>query len=628
MKSNNDKLHNVLENNTFFFKNDVFEEKWEAYVSSIVQNLLILRNEVANNGIKKEIFVKFIQNKEYGIDTLLAITGLSKETFLRLVTFIRIYNDSCINKLVNREYWEDHDFVSEWGLDKIKLFIKINKYFAQGIVNLFFEGSTIQIIRKALPLFEYKKLDFSKISFKVESILDTIVRYKVKGSYSACKGNNPEALLESIFFKNKIKFERGKLDDVSRNMDYIIPNKQNPLLIIESSYIVTTSSGMGDKAKTEIAVSREIQARYQNAKFIGFVDGIGWYVRHGDLQRIVSVLRMFLHSRTVNWQGLMTFLSKCYMENFENTIILGDCLEILKKIDNNTIDVIFADPPFNLRKDYDNFDDKNEDNVYLKWCFQWIKECIRVLKQNGTILLHNIPKWLIEYGAFLNAEGMYFRHWIAWDSMGSPLGKTLLPAHYGILYYTKSKKNFKFYDLRVPHKRCPKCKEVVKDYGGKKNQMHPFGTILSDVWSDIHRIRHTKRRDKHPCQLPEPLLERLILMCSDERDIVLDPFIGSGTTALAAKRLNRKYIGVDNSENYVSIARQKLQEINQKHSNGYIYQYNSVGQSKKSCSKNFAKQHTLRDKEIIINKSLEDEKPSLFVKYEMAKLSNNILSMS
>ena len=311
-KTNTDKFQNVLANNTFFFNNDLFEERWEAYVSSIVQNLLILRNNVINNGVKKDIFVNFIKEREYGVDTLLAITGISKEIFLRLITFIRIYNDSNINYLVNKEYWNDKGFLKEWSLDKVKNLIKSNDFFAQGIVNLFFEGSTIPSIRKALPLFEYKKLDFNKISFKVESILDTIVRYKVKGSYSACKGNNPETILESIFISNKIQYERGKLDFISRNMDYIIPNKKNPLLIIESSYVATTSSGMGDKAKTEIVVSKEIQNKYPQAKFIGFVDGIGWYVRQGDLQRIVSAFEDVFTFKKNELDRFNNFLLKIY----------------------------------------------------------------------------------------------------------------------------------------------------------------------------------------------------------------------------------------------------------------------------------------------------------------------------
>jgi site-specific DNA-methyltransferase (adenine-specific) len=142
--------------------------------------------------------------------------------------------------------------------------------------------------------------------------------------------------------------------------------------------------------------------------------------------------------------------------------------------------------------------------------------------------------------------------------MGSPLGKTLLPNHYGILYYVKSEK-FKFYDVRMLHKRCRICHYILQDYGGKKIQMHQFGPLVSDVWTDIHRIRHKKRRDEHPCQLPIHLLERLILMSSDEGDIVLDPFVGTGTTALAAKILGRRFIGIDIDAKYVEITNRKLE---------------------------------------------------------------------
>jgi site-specific DNA-methyltransferase (adenine-specific) len=142
--------------------------------------------------------------------------------------------------------------------------------------------------------------------------------------------------------------------------------------------------------------------------------------------------------------------------------------------------------------------------------------------------------------------------------MGPPLGKTLLPNHYGILYYVKSEE-FKFYDIRMLHKRCRVCHYVLQDYGGKKSQMHQFGPLVPDVWTDIHRIRHKIRRDEHPCQLPVHLLERLLLMSSDEGDIVFDPFIGTGTTAIAAKKLGRKFIGVDVDPKYVEITNRKLE---------------------------------------------------------------------
>lgn len=245
--------------------------------------------------------------------------------------------------------------------------------------------------------------------------------------------------------------------------------------------------------------------------------------------------------------------------NLANKIILGDCLEIMKQIPDNSLDMTFADPPFNLKKKYNHYEDSKEKEEYLKWCSKWLVEMVRITKPTGSIFVHNIPRWLTYFAEYLNKIS-YFRHWIAWDSGGAPLGKTLLPNHYGILYYTKTKsyKDFKFYDIRTPHKRCRICKEFLKDYGGKKDQMHPFGTLVSDVWTDIHRIRHRKRRDDHPCQLPIPVLERLILMSTDEGDIILDPFIGTGTTAVAAKRLGRKYIGIDIDPQYVEITNNNL----------------------------------------------------------------------
>ncbi len=187
---------------------------------------------------------------------------------------------------------------------------------------------------------------------------------------------------------------------------------------------------------------------------------------------------------------------------------------------------------------------------------------VRITKSSGAIFVHNIPRWLSHYAQYLNKTA-YFRHWISWDSGGAPMGKTLLPNHYGILYYTRSNhhKEFKFYDIRYPHLKCRICHEFIKDYGGKKSQAHPFGPLLSDVWSDIHRIRHKKRRDEHPCQLPVPLLERLILMTTDAGDIVLDPFMGTGTTAVAAKRLGRNYIGIEIDDKYIKIAEKNIENV-------------------------------------------------------------------
>jgi site-specific DNA-methyltransferase (adenine-specific) len=246
-----------------------------------------------------------------------------------------------------------------------------------------------------------------------------------------------------------------------------------------------------------------------------------------------------------------------FFENLIDTVVQGDCLEAMRKIPGNSVDVTFADPPFNLKKKYNSYYDKQEVQEYLSWCKEWLTEMVRITKPTGSIFVHNIPKWLIYFGSYLN-EVAIFRHWIAWDAMGPPLGKTLLPNHYGILYYVKSGE-FKFYDIRTLHKRCRTCHYVLQDYGGKKSQMHQFGPLVPDVWTDIHRIRHKKRRDEHPCQLPVHLLERLLLMSSDEGDIVLDPFIGTGTTAIAANKLGRRFIGIDIDQKYVEITNRKLE---------------------------------------------------------------------
>ena len=126
-------------------------------------------------------------------------------------------------------------------------------------------------------------------------MIDTLIRYKEKGSYSGMKENNPEALIENIISDLQVTFERGDLGELvtnapdnKRTMDFILPSKAKPRVIIESSFLATTSSGQGDKSKTEISIDFLIKKHYPRAHFIGFVDGIGWYVRKGDLQRMVT----------------------------------------------------------------------------------------------------------------------------------------------------------------------------------------------------------------------------------------------------------------------------------------------------------------------------------------------------
>ena len=220
------------------------------------------------------------------------IQRVKEDDFCRIIAEMFIFYQN--NKCFIRNSDNPH---TGFLKNRVKI-IKENQSFRKGIVNIFFEGSTIPFLAKTIPLFELKKLSIAKLKFEIPEMIDTLVRYKEKGSYSAKKENNPEILIEKILKDLNIPFEKGDLSELvthapitKRTMDFIIPDKRNPLIIAESSFLVTTSSGQGDKSKTEISVDNLIKSHYPKAKFIGFIDGVGWYVRKGDLKRMVSAYK-------------------------------------------------------------------------------------------------------------------------------------------------------------------------------------------------------------------------------------------------------------------------------------------------------------------------------------------------
>lgn len=298
MKSVNEKYQTVIGKNTFYFFNPVFEEKYEGYLNSIKEILLVLKNEIENEGLKKVQLERLIGEKENGLRALLALTGFSNEYLKRLTTVIRVVNNPELSRLVSKDKWcedEPIETTKEWSDEKIQKMLTTNEYFRKGIVNIFFEGSTVPFLSNTIPLFELKKLSISKLKFDVPSMIDTLIRYKEKGSYSGMKENNPETLIETLLNNLNITFEKGDLSELienapatKRTMDFIIPSKKNPRIIIESSFLVTTSSGQGDKSKAEISIDLLIKGHYPKAQFIGFIDGIGWFVRKGDLKRMVA----------------------------------------------------------------------------------------------------------------------------------------------------------------------------------------------------------------------------------------------------------------------------------------------------------------------------------------------------
>ena len=319
MKSVEDKFRTVIQKNTFYFFNQKFEENYEGYINSLKETLLIVKNKVETEGLKKEIFEWLLKEKENGLRALLALTGFSNEYLKRLTTILRIVDNPELNPLVFKDKWHSEknpDNIQEWSDGTILKKIQSNEYFRKGLVNIFFEGASIPFLANTIPLFELKKLSISKLKFEIPELIDTIIRYKEKGSYSGMKGNNPETIIADILEKLGLTYETGDLTELisnapdnKRTMDFIIPNKENPLIIAESSFLATTSSGQGDKSKTEISIDALIKTHYPNATFVGFVDGIGWYVRKGDLKRMVTA-----------YEDVFTF-HKDELQRFEKLLI-------------------------------------------------------------------------------------------------------------------------------------------------------------------------------------------------------------------------------------------------------------------------------------------------------------------
>lgn len=223
-----------------------------------------------------------------------------------------------------------------------------------------------------------------------------------------------------------------------------------------------------------------------------------------------------------------------------------DCIDFLGRVSDESVDTVFADPPFNLGKVYGpRVNDEISEAEYVDWGRAWIDECIRVLKPGGSFFLYNLPRWNVVFGAHLGTKGMDFRHWIAISiKAGLPIPGRLYPAHYSLLYYTKDKPKT-FRKIRTPIETCRHCGGEIKDYGGHRGAMNPDGVNLTDVWTDVPPVRHRKFKSKKrgSNQLSTKLLERVVHLSTEEGDLVLDPFGGSGTTFDVAEQHDRYWVG-------------------------------------------------------------------------------------
>lgn len=249
----------------------------------------------------------------------------------------------------------------------------------------------------------------------------------------------------------------------------------------------------------------------------------------------------------------------------------GDCIEFTHYIEDEVVDTVFADPPFNLGKEYGEKSNDNRSD-YLEWCKKWLAECVRMLKPGGSFFVYNLPKWNIPIGGFLDECGLEFRHWIAVEiSACLPIRGRLHPSHYSLLYYSKGKPNT-FRRIRTPIIVCRHCQKESKDYGGHRKAMNPNGVSLKDVWTDIPPVRHKKfKSDSRKANaLSTKLLDRVVEMSTVPLDLVFDPFGGSGTTFAVCEKKQRNWMGVELDFTDVIIDRFKSGNIRAHKNNDFI----------------------------------------------------------
>jgi len=253
----------------------------------------------------------------------------------------------------------------------------------------------------------------------------------------------------------------------------------------------------------------------------------------------------------------------------------GDCIEGLKSLADGSIDLAFADPPFNIGYQYDVYQDNLENDEYLTWTRDWMSEVKRVLKEDGTFWLAIGDEYAAELKVMMQRElGFTCRSWVIWYyTFGVNCTKKFNRSHAHLFHMVKDSKQFTFNADSV---RVPSARQLV--YGDKR--ANAKGRLPDDTWvlrpqnlpqgfgADddtwyFPRVAGTfkERQGFHGCQMPEQLLGRIIRVSSDAGDVVLDPFGGSGTTLAVAKKLDRRFLGFELSEDYVTAIENRLDGI-------------------------------------------------------------------
>jgi DNA modification methylase len=231
-------------------------------------------------------------------------------------------------------------------------------------------------------------------------------------------------------------------------------------------------------------------------------------------------------------------------------ILHGEATSKLKDFQAESVDLIIADPPYNLNKDYGNKSDSKSFDEYISFTKDWTNEATRILKPNGTIYVFMGFRFISYlYQILENDNSLYFNNWICWFyTQGIGKKKGFSPRHDDILMFTKSKDfTFNLDDVRIPQK-----------YYRSVNNMR--GANPGDVWEFSHIHYCQENRQNHPTQKPEGLMERMVLASSNENDLVVDPFSGSGTTLRVCQQLKRDCVGIELNEEYIKSTEKRLSE--------------------------------------------------------------------
>jgi site-specific DNA-methyltransferase (adenine-specific) len=220
----------------------------------------------------------------------------------------------------------------------------------------------------------------------------------------------------------------------------------------------------------------------------------------------------------------------------------------MESLPNQSIDLIVADPPYNLGKDYGNNKDLKAWHEYEDFTRAWLTQSVRVLKSTGSIYVFMGVRFISNLFRMLEEDfSLNFNGWITWhytQGMGRKTGFS--PRHEDILYFTKSKDyTFNLDDIRVPQK-----------YYRERNNM--AGANPGDVWQFSHVHYCSEEREPHPTQKPEALIERIVRASSNLGNLVLDPFVGSGTTCRVAKVLGRNWLGIDINPDYIAMSQRRI----------------------------------------------------------------------